>query len=90
MAIATVQQVADRTFYRRENRWIDARVVDREKTVQPRRTVRFGTAEFDALLKRLTAEGRQGCVSLRGEIVLEIDGEPVLVTPEEALEQPQK
>ena len=41
VAIATVQQVTDRTFYRRENRWVDARVVDREKTVQPRRTVQF-------------------------------------------------
>ena len=87
VAIATVQQVADRTFYRRENRWVDARIVDREKTVQPRRTVRFGTTESHALLKRLTAEGRQGCVLLRGEIVLEIDGEPVLVTPEGALEE---
>lgn len=76
--IAHVQQVADRAFYRRGGRWIDSRVVENEK-IEPSRTVLFGTAEFRDLLERLTREGRQGCISLKGDIVLEVDGERVLV-----------
>ena len=76
--IAHVQQVADRAFYRRGGRWIDSRVVENEK-IEPSRIVLFGTAEFRDLLERLTREGRQGCISLKGDIVLEVDGERVLV-----------
>jgi len=78
VSISSVQQVNDRTFYRRDNRWVDSRVLEQEK-VQPKRTIEIGSDEFMKLAERLAKEGRQGCVSLRGEVLLQVDGEMVLV-----------
>ena len=61
----------------RGNRWVDSRIVD--QTVTPRATIEFGSDEFHRLTSRLAAEGRQGSVSLRGDVVMVVDGEPVLV-----------
>ncbi len=76
--VAAVQQVSDRAFYRRGARWIDSRLVNR-KIAEPDREVEFGSSEFKTLLERLTRDGRQGCVSLRGDILMTVDGETVLV-----------
>ena len=45
----------------------------------PDREIQFGSEEFLALALKLAAEGRQGCVSFRGEILLQVDGKTVLV-----------
>lgn len=76
--IATVQQVNDRAFYRRNGRWVDSRLVgDRESP--PGRTVEIGSEDFRRLVARLASENRSGTVSLGGEILLQVDGETVLV-----------
>ncbi len=74
-----VQQITDRTFFRRNNRWVDASALPREKEVTPDRTIEFGTDEFYLLVDRLVAEGRQGILALSGEMLLLIDGKTVLV-----------
>jgi len=79
VSIATVQQVNDRAFYQRGNRWVDSRIVERESTVKPARVIEFGSEEFRRLALRLADEGRQGSIALRGEILIVIDDEPVLV-----------
>lgn len=79
--ITSVQQIQDRTFFRRNNRWVDARVVDRESTIKPDEVVEFGTPAFDRLVDRLVAEGRQGMLALSGELLLVVDGKTVLVKP---------
>ena len=79
VAVANVQQVNDRAFYRRGNRWVDSRVVTREDTVKPSKVIAFGSKEFSKLAERLARENRQGCIALRGEILMEVDGETVLV-----------
>lgn len=81
VSIDHVQQVNDLAFYRRGDRWLDSRLINRASTSKPRRVVEFGSKAFDDLLQRLVIENQQGAVSLRGEILLEIDGEPVLVKP---------
>ena len=78
VSISSVQQVSDRTFYRRDNRWVDSRVLEQEKAA-PKKVIVFGSDEFQKLAERLAKEGRQGCVSLRGEVLLQVDGEMVLV-----------
>lgn len=78
--ITTVQQVNDQAFYRRGNRWVDGRVAT-QAAAEPKTVIEFGSAEFNALVDRLAAEGRQGSVSLEGEIVLVIDGQSVLIKP---------
>ncbi|MCM3874426.1 MAG: VWA domain-containing protein [Pyrinomonadaceae bacterium] len=77
--ITNVQQITDRTFFRRNDRWIDARVLDREKALKPDQTIEFGTPEFYRLVDRLVGEGRQGILALSGEMLLSIDGKTVLI-----------
>lgn len=77
---AAVQQVCDRAFLKRGNRWIDGNAVLNRK-LDPDHRVEIGSPEFFALLRRLEAERRPGVLSLQGEILLEVDGKNVLVTP---------
>ncbi|MBU0618052.1 MAG: VWA domain-containing protein, partial [Planctomycetes bacterium] len=77
--IARVQQVADRAFYRRGQRWIDSRIVNADKVSMPDRTIEFGSDAFWDLLRRLVREDRAGCVSLTGDILLQVDGETLLI-----------
>ncbi len=79
VSISSVQQVSDRAFYQKNGRWVDSRLVEQERTLQPRRIIEFGSEEFRTLVQRLASEGRAGCVSLRGDVLLEVDDEPVLV-----------
>ncbi len=73
-----VQQVCDRAFFKRGTQWIDGRLV-RTGNFTPARTIEFGSAAHTALLQRLVSEGRQGTLSLGGQVLLDLDGEIVLV-----------
>ena len=82
--VATVQQVSDRAFFQRGNRWIDSRSIssaEQGKVVEPAsiRTVEFGSREYFELVDRLVGENRQATLSMPGEILLNVDGENVLV-----------
>jgi Ca-activated chloride channel family protein len=79
--ITSVQQINDRAFFRRGARWVDSRAVQREGDLQPDRTVVVGTAAFNRLVARLAAENRAGTIALPGEVLLQIDGEIILVQP---------
>lgn len=79
VAVAAVQQVNDRAFFRRGTRWIDSRLAANGDDDAPRKVIAFGSREHLALVERLAAEGRAGSVSLEGEILLMVDGEPVLI-----------
>jgi Ca-activated chloride channel family protein len=74
-----VQQVTDRTFFRRNNRWVDARVLGAQETAKPDKVLEFGSPEFLALLDRLVSEGRQGILALSGDLLLMVDGKTVLI-----------
>jgi Ca-activated chloride channel family protein len=78
VSISSVQQVSDRTFYRRDNRWIDSRILGDAQKEKPARVVVSGSPEYKKLTERLTQEGREGCISLHGEVLLEVDGDTVL------------
>jgi Ca-activated chloride channel homolog len=78
-ATSTVQQVCDMAFFKRGNRWIDSRLVSEKAEARPKRVIAFDSAEFRALAARLAREGRQGSISLRGDILIQIDGESVLI-----------
>jgi hypothetical protein len=78
--IANVQQVNDRAFYKRGNTWVDSRLVGQQRAaIKPDRVVAIGSEEFRQLVDKLAASNRQGCVALKGEILLEVDGQKVLV-----------
>jgi len=76
---AAVQQVNDRAFFQRGNRWVDSRVVERENTARPDKVVEFGSEEWRRLAERLASENRQGTLSLRGDVLMMVDSELVLV-----------
>ncbi len=77
--IKTVQQIQDRTFFRRANRWVDARLLEREKDIKPDKVIEFGTNEFDEFVEKLVSEGRQGLLALKADLLLIQDGKVILV-----------
>ena len=78
--IANVQQVNDRAFFKRGDTWVDSRLVGQQRAaIKPDRVVAIGSEEFRQLVDKLAASNRQGCVALKGEILLEVDGQKVLV-----------
>ena len=79
VATATVQQVCDMAFYKRHDGWVDSRLVDSAAGVRPGRVIAFGSEEFRDLAARLAREGRQGSIALRGDILMLVDGQPVLI-----------
>jgi Ca-activated chloride channel homolog len=79
VATAAVQQVCDLAFYKRRDRWVDSRLVNGEAEVRPDRVVTFGSEEFRELAARLAAQGRQGSIALRGDILMLVDGRRVLI-----------
>lgn len=72
-------QVCDRAFFRRGNRWVDGNSVVAQ-TLVPHERVEFGSARYFDLTHRLAQEGNAGVISLKGEILLELDGKNVLFT----------
>jgi len=78
VTVTAVQQINDRAFYQRGNRWIDSRVINNEKLMKIDRVVEIGSPEFLELAERLAKEGRAGTISLKGEILLRDQGETVL------------
>ncbi|HXJ76537.1 MAG TPA: hypothetical protein VNM37_27015, partial [Candidatus Dormibacteraeota bacterium] len=78
VSICTVQQINDRAFYKRGNRWIDSALLDQSEAA-PKKIVAVGSEDFRRLTERLAQDSREGCVALQGEILLRVDGETVLV-----------
>lgn len=77
--ITNVQQIADRTFFRRNKQWIEAPLLDRAKDLKADAEIEFGSAAFDQLVTRLVHEGRQGILALGSDFLLALDGKTVLV-----------
>jgi len=79
VVITSVQQVNDKAYYRRGRQWIDSTLVDRRNQAKPDRVIDFGSREFFELAQRLARENRQGSIAMKGDVLLEIDGESVLI-----------
>jgi len=76
-AANTIQQMNDKAFFLRGNRWVDSRLGS--APARPRRIVRIGSPELVDLAEQLARENRQGSLALKGEILLEVNGEVILV-----------
>ena len=61
------------------DRWIDSNLIEGEEQLEPTAVYAFGSEAHDALLQRLVLEGRQGLLSLDGEILMRIGDENVLI-----------
>ncbi len=78
VSYTNVQQTADRAFFRRGGTWIDGSLAGAAERT-PDRVVEYGSDEHLRLLGRLVLENRQAALALRGDIVLLVDGQVVLV-----------
>ncbi len=79
VTFSNVQQIADKAFYQKDNRWIESRLVEEEEQIKPDTVIEFGTDEFYELAATLAAKGQQGTISLRGDILLSVDGKTILI-----------
>jgi hypothetical protein len=74
-----IQQVSDRAFWKRGERWIDGQSVLNQR-LEPDERIERGSSRCVELQRELEAQGRGAVLSLRGEVLLEIAGRNVLVT----------
>ena len=79
VSISAVQQVNDNAYYRRGGQWVDSKLVARQQQASPVRTIEFGSQEYFELARKLAKDNRQGSIALSGDILLMVDGEPVLI-----------
>lgn len=79
---SSVQQVGDRAFWRKGNRWVEGRLMNKRrgrKQMKPSKVIQFGSEDYVDLVDRLSSEGRQGTIAMEGDILMELDGEEVLI-----------
>ncbi|AQQ72140.1 marine proteobacterial sortase target protein [Limihaloglobus sulfuriphilus] len=75
----SIRQLGDRTFYQKSNRWVDSRLVNNTDSIRPERIIQFGSDAYFELAEKLARRSRQSLLTLKGEIVVLIDNEVVLV-----------
>jgi len=79
VSIANIQQINDQAYYLRGNRWVDSRLVNEKDEVKPTKIIEFGSKEFMEIAEKLATENRQGSIAFAGDVLLLVDGEPVLI-----------
>jgi len=79
VAITTVQQLPETAYYRRNGCWVDRAYLELGDKTKPARVVEFGSPEFMELAWTLVKQGRQASVSLDGDMLVNINGEAVLI-----------
>jgi len=84
ISVTTVCQVNDQTLFKRNNRWVDARILDKEAET-PEHTIEFASAEYNTLVDDLAAKNQQGLVAQGGDLLLLYKGKRTLVKGPAAL-----
>ena len=76
--VTTICQVNDQTLFKRSNRWVDARILDKEAE-QPEAVIEFASDEYMKVVDDLAAQNRQGVLAQGGDCLLLYKGKRVLV-----------
>lgn len=71
--VDNVQQTADCTFYKKGDAWIDSRLINKAVDQGPVTEVEIGSDDFNKLVDRLVATGRQGCLNLGAGLEVVVD-----------------
>jgi len=79
VAVLDCAQVQDRAYFKKGNQWIDSNLIGSGETPKPNRTIEFGSDGYFELAYRLADQHRQASIARSGDILLEIEGETVLV-----------
>ena len=77
--ISNVQQINDRAYYNKANRWVDSRLVEKEKDIKPDKTIEFGSKEYFELAEKLAKQNRQGSIALNGDVLMQFEGQTILI-----------
>jgi Ca-activated chloride channel family protein len=70
VSIANVQQINDMAFYRKGEGWIDSSLLAGDGQIRPDRIIEYGSPEYFELAEQLAREGRQGVLSLPGDVMI--------------------
>ena len=80
---SSVQQAGSKAFWRQGGRWVDGRLMNKAKKrggkMKPSKVIRFGSEDYVDLVDRLSEDNRQGSIAMEGDILMELDGEEVLI-----------
>jgi Ca-activated chloride channel family protein len=78
----SIQQINDRAYYNRHNRWIESSIVNRkESQLKPDRTIKFGSDEYFELAEELAKTNRQGTLAMPGELLIIVNDQIILIKP---------
>ncbi|GMV26111.1 MAG: hypothetical protein AMXMBFR58_21420 [Phycisphaerae bacterium] len=76
--ITTVQNAADRSLFRRGQRWVDSMLGGLEST-EPEVTIEFGSEAYFGVVRQLASEGRQGMLAVDGDVYTLLNGKRTLI-----------
>ncbi|MFK7960881.1 MAG: hypothetical protein AB8G96_10185, partial [Phycisphaerales bacterium] len=89
VAVVSCQNFADLSMFQRGSRWVDSRLIARslasegadaqQAVFEPARTIEFGTEAWEAIVDELVRQRRQGLLAIRGDVLLDLDGDCVLI-----------
>jgi Ca-activated chloride channel family protein len=83
VSVGDVQQMNDRTFFKRSGAWVDARLIDKLESLKPTKTITAGSDEYIKLANTLEKEGRQGILAMEGEILVKVGDDVIKIVPAE-------
>ncbi len=79
VANTRVQQVSDRAFFRRGDRWVDSQALEPGKETAVDEMMTVGSSEYERLAATLAAQHRNGALAMEGEILMRVNGKNVLI-----------
>jgi Ca-activated chloride channel family protein len=80
VSVLDCAQVHDRAYFKKGDRWIDSNLIGTSETPTPDRTIEFGSEAYFDLAYQLADQHRQGSIARSGDILLEFEGETILVS----------
>ncbi len=72
-------QVQDRAYFKKGDQWVDSNLIANGETPTPNRTIEFGSKAYFDLAYQLADQHRQASIARTGDILLEMNGETILV-----------
>jgi Ca-activated chloride channel family protein len=76
--VNSIRQIGSQSFYNRQNRWVDSRLLDKENE-KPDSTILFGSPEYLTLAQELAATNEQTLLAQDGDILLLFKGKRLLI-----------
>lgn len=76
--IKSVQQIRDKAYFRKGDQWVESTVIN-QPAAAPQMTVTLGSREHYDLAEKLARIGRAGAISVKGDMLLMVEGKLILI-----------